>query len=320
MKFLETISKTAGKYFALWVILVAVVAYFIPAPFLPLGGYITILLGGGMFGMGLTLKPVDFQLVVKKPLPVIVGILAQFLIMPLGALLIAYLLGLPDQLAAGLVLLGSVPGGTASNVMVYLARGNLALSVAMTSLSTLLAPLATPLILLGLAGQWMPVDPLAMFLSIFQVIIVPITLGIIVQKLLPTVVEKSLEIIPLISVLAIMTIVTAVVSANAPSIRTSGAIIFVAVMLHNLLGLTLGYVAAIIMKLKEGDRRAISIEVGMQNSGLGVALATAHFGPLAALPSVIGAVWHNISGPILATYWSKKPAKVDETEEKVKAG
>ena len=320
MKFLETISKTAGKYFALWVILVAVVAYFIPAPFLPLGGYITILLGVVMFGMGLTLKPVDFQLVVKKPLPVIVGILAQFLIMPLGALLIAYLLGLSDQLAAGLVLLGSVPGGTASNVMVYLARGNLALSVAMTSLSTLLAPLATPLILLGLAGQWMPVDPLAMFLSIFQVIIVPITLGIIVQKLLPGIVEKSLEIIPLISVLAIMTIVTAVVSANAPSIRTSGAIIFVAVMLHNLLGLTLGYVAAIIMKLKEGDRRAISIEVGMQNSGLGVALATAHFGPLAALPSVIGAVWHNISGPILATYWSKKPAKVDEAEEKVKAG
>ncbi|MEW4287913.1 bile acid:sodium symporter family protein [Rossellomorea marisflavi] len=320
MKFLETINKTAGKYFALWVILVAVVAYFIPAPFLPLGGYITILLGVVMFGMGLTLKPVDFQLVVKKPLPVIVGILAQFLIMPLGALLIAYLLGLSDQLAAGLVLLGSVPGGTASNVMVYLARGNLALSVAMTSLSTLLAPLATPLILLGLAGQWMPVDPLAMFLSIFQVIIVPITLGIIVQKLLPGIVEKSLEIIPLISVLAIMTIVTAVVSANAPSIRTSGAIIFVAVMLHNLLGLTLGYVAAIIMKLKEGDRRAISIEVGMQNSGLGVALATAHFGPLAALPSVIGAVWHNISGPILATYWSKKPAKVDETEEKMKAG
>jgi bile acid:Na+ symporter, BASS family len=320
MKFLETISKTAGKYFALWVILVAVVAYFIPAPFLPLGGYITILLGVVMFGMGLTLKPVDFQLVVKKPLPVIVGILAQFLIMPLGALLIAYLLGLPDQLAAGLVLLGSVPGGTASNVMVYLARGNLALSVAMTSLSTLLAPIATPLILLGLAGQWMPVDPVAMFLSIFQVIIVPITLGIIVQKLLPTVVEKSLEIIPLISVLAIMTIVTAVVSANAPSIRTSGAIIFVAVMLHNLFGLILGYVAAIIMKLKEGDRRAISIEVGMQNSGLGVALATAHFGPLAALPSVIGAVWHNISGPILATYWSKKPAKVDETEEKRKAG
>ncbi|KML07651.1 bile acid:sodium symporter family protein [Rossellomorea marisflavi] len=320
MKILETISKAAGKYFAFWVILVAVVAYFIPAPFLPLGGYITILLGVVMFGMGLTLKPVDFQLVVKKPLPVIVGILAQFLIMPLGALLIANLLGLSDQLAAGLVLLGSVPGGTASNVMVYLARGNLALSVAMTSLSTLIAPIATPLILLGLAGQWMPVDPVAMFLSIFQVIIVPITLGIIVQKLLPALVEKSLDIIPLISVLAIMTIVTAVVSANAPSIRTSGTIIFVAVMLHNLLGLTLGYVAAIIMKLKEGDRRAISIEVGMQNSGLGVALATAHFGPLAALPSVIGAVWHNISGPILATYWSKKPAKVDETEEKVKAG
>ncbi|RBP03382.1 sodium bile acid symporter family protein [Rossellomorea aquimaris] len=143
MKLLETISNLAGKYFAIWVIFVAAVAYFVPAPFLPLGGYITILLGVVMFGMGLTLKPVDFQLVLKKPLPVITGVLAQFIIMPLGALLIAYILNLPNELAAGLVLLGSVPGGTSSNVMVYLAKGNLALSVAMTSLSTLLAPIAT---------------------------------------------------------------------------------------------------------------------------------------------------------------------------------
>ncbi|MGM0854818.1 MAG: bile acid:sodium symporter family protein [Bacillota bacterium] len=315
MKLLETISNLAGKYFAIWVILVAAVAYFAPAPFLPLGGYITILLGVVMFGMGLTLKPVDFQLVLKKPLPVITGVLAQFIIMPLGALLIAYILNLPNELAAGLVLLGSVPGGTASNVMVYLAKGNLALSVAMTSLSTLLAPIATPLILLALAGQWLPVDPIAMFLSIVQVIIVPITLGLVIRKLFPSTVEKSLNVIPLISVLAIIIIVSAVVSANVENIATSGAIIFTAVILHNLFGLGLGYGTGVLMKLDESKRRAISIEVGMQNSGLGVALATAHFGPLAALPSVIAAVWHNISGPILATFWSKKPVKEENEEE-----
>lgn len=315
MKLLETISNLAGKYFAIWVIFVAAVAYFVPAPFLPLGGYITILLGVVMFGMGLTLKPVDFQLVLKKPLPVITGVLAQFIIMPLGALLIAYILNLPNELAAGLVLLGSVPGGTSSNVMVYLAKGNLALSVAMTSLSTLLAPIATPLILLALAGQWLPVDPIAMFLSIVQVIIVPITLGLVIRKLFPGTVEKSLNVIPLISVLAIIIIVSAVVSANVENIATSGVIIFTAVILHNLFGLGLGYGTGVLMKLDESKRRAISIEVGMQNSGLGVALATAHFGPLAALPSVIAAVWHNISGPILATFWSKKPVKEEIEEE-----
>ncbi|MCP3032062.1 bile acid:sodium symporter family protein [Halobacillus sp. A1] len=312
MKILEAVSNAAGKYFAFWVIGVAVVAYLIPDPFLFLNGYITILLGVVMFGMGLTLKPVDFKLVISKPLPVIIGVLAQYLIMPLIALGIAYVLRLPGELAAGLVLLGSVPGGTASNVIVYLARGNLALSVAMTSLSTLLAPIATPFILLALADQWLPVDPLAMFLSIVNVIIIPITLGIIIRRLFPAAVDKSTTAIPLISVVAIIVIVSAVVSANVESIATSGLLIFTAVMLHNLLGLLLGYITAMLMRLDESKRRAISIEVGMQNSGLGVALATAHFGPLAALPSVIAAVWHNISGPILATVWSKKPVEKEE--------
>ncbi|NQD64479.1 bile acid:sodium symporter family protein [Bacillus haikouensis] len=314
MRMLETISHLAGKYFAVWVIFVAGAAYFIPAPFLPLGSYITILLGVVMFGMGLTLKPVDFKLVLQKPLPVITGVLAQFIIMPLGAFAIAYVMGLPKELAAGLVLLGSVPGGTASNVMVYLAKGNLALSVAMTSLSTLMAPLATPLILLALAGQWLPVDPYAMFLSIVQVIIIPITLGLVIKRLFPGTVEKSLNVIPLISVAAIIIIVSAVVSANVENIASSGIMVFSAVMLHNIFGLALGYGTAVLMKLDESKRRAISIEVGMQNSGLGVALATAHFGPLAALPSVIAAVWHNISGPIIATFWSKKTVIEAETE------
>ncbi|AKG05254.1 sodium transporter [Salimicrobium jeotgali] len=315
MKVIESVSRVAGKYFALWVIAAALISFFVPEVFLGLGAYITILLGVVMFGIGLTMQPVDFKLVMKKPLPVIAGVAAQYVLMPLTALGIAYLLNLPAELAAGLVLLGSVPGGTASNVMVYLAKGNLALSVAMTSFSTLLAPILTPAILLMLAGQWLPVDPVSMFLSIVQVIIVPITLGLLVRKLFPETVDKSATAVPLISVLAIITIVCAVVAVNVESITSSGLQIFAAVMLHNLIGLILGYGAAVLMRLDESKRRAISIEVGMQNSGLGVALATAHFGPLAALPNVVAAVWHNISGPILATFWSKKPVSGEDEPE-----
>lgn len=312
MKILEAISTIAGKYFAVWVICIAVIAYMAPAPFLVFGGYITILLGVVMFGMGLTLKAVDFKLILTNPIPVIIGVCAQFIIMPISAFLIAYFMNLPAELAAGLVLLGSVPGGTASNVMVYLAKGNVPLSITMTSISTLIAPIATPAILLLLAGKWMPVDPKAMFLSIIQVIILPIILGIFIRKFLPRVVEKSMTVIPLISVLAIIIIVSAVVSGNAKSIATAGFLIFTAVILHNAVGLLLGYITAKMLGLDESNRRAISIEVGMQNSGLGVALATAHFGPIAALPSVVGAVWHNITGPILATYWSKKPVELQQ--------
>lgn len=239
--------------------------------------------------------------------------------MPLGAFAIANLLQLPAELAAGLVLLGSVPGGTASNVMVYLAKGNLALSVAMTSLSTLLAPIATPLLLLLLAGQWLPVDAMAMFTSIVQVIILPIVLGFVIQRIVPKAVEASLSVIPLISVTAILIIVGVVTGANGPNVVSAGWTVFVAVFLHNGFGLLLGYLIAVAFGLKEDDRRAISLEVGMQNSGLGVALATAHFSPLAALPSVWGAIWHNISGPILATIWSKNANSVDVTEEQLKA-
>jgi BASS family bile acid:Na+ symporter len=318
MKFIESMSSFAGKYFAFFVVGIAVIAFLVPEPFLGFGSYITILLGVVMFGMGLTLKPVDFKIVASKPLPVFAGVCAQFVIMPLVAFALAYILQLPAELAAGLILLGCVPGGTASNVMVYLAKGNVALSVAMTSLSTLLAPVVTPLLLLLLAGQWMPVDPVAMFTSIIQVIILPIALGFLISKFFPKAVEKGISIVPLISVLAILIIVSAVTAANGENVASAGFIVFVAVFLHNGFGLLLGYFAAVMLGLSENDRRAISIEVGMQNSGLGVALATAHFSPLAALPSVWGAIWHNISGPILATIWSKRPVKDQQVESGVR--
>lgn len=306
MRTLEKLSSFAGKYFAFLVMFAAIVAYLFPSTFVLFGSYVTILLGIVMFGMGLTLKPIDFKIVFTNPLPVIIGIITQFTIMPLVAFALAYLLKLPPELAAGLVLLGSVPGGTASNVMVYLAKGNVALSVAMTSLSTMMAPIMTPLLLYFLAGQWLPVNPSALFMSILQVIIIPIVLGLIVQRFFPVIVEKGITVVPLISVFAILIIVSAVTAANAGNVATAGVLVFIAVFLHNGFGLLLGYIIASMMGLSENDRRAISIEVGMQNSALGVTLATAHFSPLAALPSVWGAIWHNISGPILATFWANK--------------
>ncbi len=311
MKILESISQFAGKYFAVLVLLIAVIAYLTPSTFVGFAPYITLLLGIVMFGMGLTLKGADFKLILTHPKPVIIGLIAQFTVMPLTAVAIAYMLNLPPQLAAGLVLLGSVPGGTASNVMVYLAKGNVPLSITMTSCSTILAPIMTPALLYFLAGQWMPVDPIAMFKSIILVIIVPIVLGIIIQKLMPTVVEKSISVVPLISVVAIIIIVSAVVGGNQQNIASAGILVFLAVFLHNGAGLLFGYFAAKLMKLSVQDRRAISIEVGMQNSGLGVSLAKAHFAaePMTALPSAFAAVWHNISGPIIATIWANRQPK-----------
>ncbi|QDI90800.1 bile acid:sodium symporter family protein [Salicibibacter halophilus] len=316
MKVLASISTFAGKYFAFLVIAAAILAFLVPEPFIPINDYVPFLLGIVMLGMGMTLKPVDFKLIAKHPLPVILGLIFQYTIMPLTALLIAYLLNLPPELAAGLVLLGSVPGGTASNVMVYLAKGDLPLSITMTSMSTLVAPITTPAILYALAGHWMPVNFWEMFTMIVQVIIVPVTLGLILRRFLPVFVDKTVTVMPLVSVLAILTIIMGAVGANAESLATAGLISFVAVMLHNAAGLTSGYAAAKVSRLTLSQRRAVSIEIGMQNTGLGVTLATAHLTPLAAIPSVIGTAWHNITGPIMATYWSKWPLNDDHTERK----
>ena len=317
MKVLNKISSLAGKYFALIVIVFSVLAFMVPSLFSSFGAYISILLGVVMFGMGLTLKATDFRLVFTNPIPVLIGVVAQFSIMPTIAFVIAYSLKLPAELAAGLVLLGSVPGGTSSNVMVYLAKGNVPLSITMTTVSTLLAPIMTPFLLLIFAGQWFPVDPKSMFMSIIQVIIIPIILGLLVNKFLPTVTRKSESVLPLISIVAITIIVSAIVANNKENIATAGILVFVAVLLHNGFGLLLGYYAAKALKLSRQDQRAISIEVGMQNSGLGVALAAAYFTPLAALPSAFASAWQVITGTFLASYWAKHevPKETNSTLE-----
>lgn len=305
------ISHLAGKYFALIIIVFSVLAFMVPSLFASFSAYVPLLLGVVMFGMGLTLKASDFKLVLTNPVPVLIGLVAQFLIMPTIAFIIAYLLQLPAELAAGLVLLGSVPGGTASNVMVYLAKGNLPLSITMTSISTLVAPIMTPLLLLIFAGEWLSVEPMSMFMSIVQVIIIPILLGLLVNKYLPTVTQKSKSFLPLVSIIAITMIVTSVVANNKENIATAGILVFVSVILHNGLGLLLGYYAAKALKLFRQDQRAIAIEVGMQNSGLGVTLASVYFTPLAALPSAFASAWQLITGTFLASKWGKSDITKD---------
>lgn len=324
MKVLERVSQFAGNTFAVWVLLFAALAFFVPDGFTWIAPHISILLGVIMFGMGMTLSLDDFTEVLKQPKKVGIGVLAQFTIMPLIAFGLAVVFKLPPEIAAGVILVGCCPGGTSSNVMTYLARGNIALSVAITSCTTLLAPFVTPALILLLASKWLPVSAGDMFWSVVKVVLIPIILGVVIKMLFHKQVEQSVKALPLVSVVAIVAIVAAVVGGNQQNIAEMGLLILAVVVLHNSLGYLLGFWLARFLKLDYSDQKAVSIEVGMQNSGLGATLAAAHFSPLAAVPSAIFSVWHNISGSLIATWWSKKTeeSKTDtsvvEIKEKVK--
>lgn len=312
MNTLQRIGKFAGDTFAIWVLVAAGLAIWMPDNFTWLGSYITPLLGIVMFGMGMTLKIDDFKLILKEPKGVIIGIVAQFVVMPSLAFALAKIFQLPPEIAVGVILVGCCPGGTSSNVMTFLSKGNTALSVTITSCTTLLAPFVTPALIYLLASEWLPVSFSAMFMSVVQVVLVPIILGIAAQFLFKPVVAKGAEILPTVSVVAIVLIVAAVVSGSRDRILDTGLIIFAIVILHNGLGYLFGYLIGKLFNMKYADKKAISIEVGMQNSGLGAQLAMTHFDPVAAVPSAIFSFWHNISGPILATYWSSRASKLEE--------
>ena len=268
---------------------------------------INYLLGIVMFGMGLTLNLKDFKIVFSRPKDVIVGCLAQFTIMPLLAWGLTRLFSLDEALALGVVLVGCCPGGTASNVITYLAKGDLALSVGMTGVSTLLAPFLTPLLTWALAGKSIHVDVAGMLLSILWVVILPIVIGLIVKWVWPKFTEKAIDYLPAISTMAIAMIVAIVIGANANKLLAGGLIIVVVVVLHNVCGLSLGYLIGRLIGLSEPKKRAVSIEVGMQNSGLASSLATIHFAayPLATIPGAIFSVWHNISGAMVARLYTR---------------
>ncbi|GAB2560149.1 bile acid:sodium symporter family protein [Gracilibacillus alcaliphilus] len=307
MKVLERISTFAGNTFAIWVVLIGVVSFFFPSGFTWIAPQISILLGIIMFGMGLTLTPQDFKGILKSPKSVFIAVIAQYTIMPIVAYALVKIFQLPPEIAVGVILVGCCPGGTASNVMAYLAKGNTALSVSATTVSTLLAPIITPALTLLFASEWMAVSFMEMFLSIVKVVLVPIIAGFIVRMLFREQVEKSITVLPLISVIGIVAVAAGVVAINTEAIATSGLLIFVVVILHNLLGLILGFLLARACKLDFASQKTVTIEVGMQNSALASQLSLAFFpaSAIAAVPSTIFSIWHNVSGPILATFWSK---------------
>ena len=313
VKFIASLSAFVGKTFALWVVLFAVLGFLLPETFRQLTPWIVTLLGIIMFGMGLTLSLDDFREVARRPLDVGIGVASQFLIMPLIAVGLTTVIPMSPEVAAGVILVGCCPGGTSSNVMTYLSKGDVALSVACTSVTTLAAPIVTPFLVWLFASQYLPVDAMAMFISIVKVILVPLALGFLLQKLLPGVVKAAVPALPLVSVAGIVLIVAAVVGASKPASATSGLMIFAVVVLHNGIGYLVGYFAGRAVGLSTAKRKAIAIEVGMQNSGLGAALANAHFSPLAAVPSAIFSVWHNISGALIANWFARMPNEDGKT-------
>lgn len=309
---IEKISTFAGKTFTLWVILFAIVAYVLPEPFKWIGGYVVPLLGIVMFGMGLTLSGNDFKEVFRRPKDVAIGVICHYIIMPGLAFLLAWGLDLPPEIAVGVILVGCCPSGTASNVMVFLARGDVALAVSIASVSTILAPLVTPLLILILASKWVDINMWSLILSIVQVVIIPLALGFIIKKFFGKQAQASVKALPLVSTIAIVMIVAGVVAGSQEKIATTGLLIFAVVILHNVLGFVLGFFLSRLLGMDLAKQKAVAMEVGMQNSGLGVAIATANFSPLAAVPSAIFSVWHNISGSLLASLFSRMRDKKEK--------
>lgn len=294
------------RLFPLWAILGSLAAWAFPEALTPLQPAIVPLLGLVMFGMGMTLTGKSFLEVAKRPGVVLLGASMQYLLMPLFAWLAALVFALPPQLAAGLVLVGAAPGGTASNVICYLAKGNVALSITLTTVSTALAVFATPFLTWLYVGQEVPVPMLGMFFTILKIVILPVALGVTVNSYWGGRLHRYKQVFPGISVLTIVIIIAIIVALNRDHLNEVAWGVTAAVILHNLLGLNAGYFISRAAGLDERDSRTLAIEVGMQNSGLGVALATQHFSALAALPGALFSIWHNLSGSALAAFWSRK--------------
>ena len=306
---MKKISEILGKYMAWIVLLIAVLALLLPKTCIWIQTeWVTYLLMIVMFGMGTTMKLSDFAIVFKRPRDVVIGCLAQFIVMPLLAFSLGKLFGLENELLVGVVIVGTCPGGTSSNVMTYLSKGDTALSVGMTSINTLLAPFLTPLLTYFYLKTTVSVNIMSMFISIIQVVIIPITLGLLINKLFGNITRRVSDALPAVSVTAICLIVASVVSHNSEKILSTGLIIFAVVVLHNLLGYLFGYFIGVLFKMDLPRKKAIAIEVGMQNSGLATTLAGSVFPDLtmATVPGAIFSVWHNISGAVLAGFLSKK--------------
>lgn len=300
----EALGKWVGRWFTVLVVIWAVFNYLLPQTsqwVIPNTSY---LLGIILFGMGLTLRGEDFVRIAKRPLPVILGTVAHYVIMPTIARLLCQIFHLTGATAVGVILVGSCPSGTSSSVMAYLAGGDVALDVSIETLSTILAPLALPGLLMFYAGQYVTIPTTSLFLSTIRIVLIPIILGVVIHTIFKKHIDYITRALPLISQTAILLIIGAVISANHAELFTATtALVIPVVVLHNLSGYGIGFLFSILIRLKDPQRKAITFEVGMQDSSLGATLAMMFFSPAAAIPSTIFSVWHNISGSVLSSYW-----------------
>lgn len=316
LKLLQTCSAFLAAHTSAFIVAVALVSFWQPGAFdWVRGNTQALLLGVIMLTMGLTLTAQDFRILARRPWDIFIGAVAQYAIMPLLAFGLAWLFGLPRGIAAGLVLVGCCPGGVSSNIMSMLCKGDVAFSVGMTTASTLLAPLMTPLLVLWLAGESVDVDAAGLFQSILLVTLLPVGLGTLANALFGqrAAYRALCRMMPGVAVLGLACIVGGVTSAQGAAFFRSGLLIFLCIFLHNGLGYLFGYFTGKGAGMGPPKCRTISIEVGMQNAGLATVLATRHFSqlPEAAVASAISCVWHSVSGAMLAGFflWSQRRGK-----------
>lgn len=312
---LRRLSVVLTRFMGVIIIAFSALALWQPWIFSWVAPHISTMLGIIMLGMGMTLHWQDFSHVLRHPRDLGLGLVVQFGCMPLLAFALCHVLALPPELAMGMILVGTAPGGTASNVLTFIARGDVAFSVAMTAAATLVSLLLTPPLTWLLGGVWVPVDMGGLFWSIVKIVLVPVLLGLLLHHFQRGLVDRLMPFLPLASALVITLVIAGIIAVNAQNILSAGPAIFAAVIAHNLLGLAVGWFAACRLRFAPPRRRALAIEIGTQNSGLATALALAHFTPAAAIAGALFSVWQNISGALLSNFWATRPVTSDSGEK-----
>lgn len=312
---LRRLSVALTRFMGVIIIAFSALALWQPWIFSWVAPHISAMLGIIMLGMGMTLHWQDFSHVLRHPRDLGLGLLVQFGCMPLLAFALCHVFALPPELAMGMILVGTAPGGTASNVLTFIARGDVAFSVAMTAAATLVSLLLTPPLTWLLGGVWVPVDMGGLFWSIVKIVLVPVLLGLLLHHFQRGLVDRLMPFLPLASALVITLVIAGIIAVNEQNILSAGPAIFAAVIAHNLLGLAVGWFAACRLRFAPPRRRALAIEIGTQNSGLATALALAHFTPAAAIAGALFSVWQNISGALLSNFWATRPVTSDSGEK-----
>lgn len=312
---LRRLSVVLTRFMGVIIIAFSALALWQPWIFSWVAPHISAMLGIIMLGMGMTLHWQDFSHVLRHPRDLGLGLVVQFGCMPLLAFALCHVFALPPELAMGMILVGTAPGGTASNVLTFIARGDVAFSVAMTAAATLVSLLLTPPLTWLLGGVWVPVDMGGLFWSIVKIVLVPVLLGLLLHHFQRGMVDRLMPFLPLASALVITLVIAGIIAVNAQNILSAGPAIFAAVIAHNLLGLAVGWFAACRLRFAPPRRRALAIEIGTQNSGLATALALAHFTPAAAIAGALFSVWQNISGALLSNFWATRPVTSDSGEK-----